>query len=267
MRRSILLLLWLGSSVGCAALLGVDLDPSLQLPGSGEAGVSGSSDRDVTADGCVRTSCVALGVACGQPDDQCGGTLRCTDCADGCTPSNPSVACVGRCGAVGDGCGGFHDCGASACGDAGAICFENSCCEPRFECGDACGVSVPRGCGLGSLECPGPGFGDGYVCYQGKRCRPQSCGSRCNVDIDDGCGQTIHCDAPQVPAVCHLNEVCFPQECGERCDGFIEQGCGLGSRNCNHNICAANQCCVYDPGVLYSICQPNQNPQYECLVQ
>lgn len=266
MRRLSLLVLWLSSVAGCVALVGVDLDPSLQLPGSvGEGGSSG--DPNVTADGCVRSNCDSLGVACGNPEDGCGGTLSCTDCANGCTPSNAAVACTGRCNAVADGCGGFHDCGAAACGDAGAICFETRCCEPTFECGDACGVSVPRGCGLGSLECPGPGVSDTYVCFEGKRCTPRACDGQCDVDILDGCGGTLHCPAPALPQVCYQGQVCYPQGCGPRCDGEVDPGCGLEPERCWRNLCPGNQCCTYIPEFQHSECMPNDNPGTACMIQ
>lgn len=263
MRRP-LLVLWLSSVVGCAALLGVDLDPVLQLPDS--AGEGGAGQTNVTADGCVRSNCDSLGVACGSPDDGCGGTLSCTRCVDGCTPSNAAVACTGRCGAVGDGCGGFHDCGAAACGDAGAICFEGSCCKPVLECGDACGVTIDRGCGLGALSCPGPGSGDSFVCFEGKRCQPATCGAACDTTLLDGCGGSVYCPAPSAPAVCYQNEVCFPESCFGRCDGQVEPGCGQATQFCSINACQPNECCTYQPDLMYSTCSPNPNPALECML-
>jgi len=263
--RASLLLLWLSSMAGCVALVGVDLDPTLRIPGSGEAGAPG--DPNVTADGCVRANCDSLGVACGTPEDGCGGTLNCTDCTNGCTPSDPAVACVGRCGAVKDGCGGNHDCGAGACGDGGAICFEGSCCNPVLECGTACGVTLPRGCGLPPLECPGPGSGDTYICHEGTRCEPATCGNACDTIILDGCGGNVTCPPAQAPAVCYQGQVCYPQGCGNRCDGEVEPGCGLPTERCFRNQCPGNDCCQYNADLQYSECTPNPNPGTICSIQ
>lgn len=260
-----LLALWLSSVVGCVALIGVDLDPTLRQPGA--AGDEAGIDSNVTADGCVRNNCDFLGVACGSPADGCGGTLRCTDCANGCTPSSKAAACAGRCGAVEDGCGNNHDCGTAECGDASSTCFEGRCCQPTLECGDACGVTLARGCGLGTLECPGPAGGDTYVCHDGVRCQPATCGSTCGSTIPDGCGNSLDCPQPAPPAVCYQGQACVPQQCEDRCDGSVEPGCGLPPFICGAIPCKNNTCCVYNEEREYAVCTPKAKPSDACPLE
>lgn len=117
--------------------------------------------------------CDSLGVSCGSVEIP-GGTLACGDgggcacvgghCADECVPAT----CEGRCGSVGDGCGGTLDCGSCGCIPTTPFCSEAQC-----------GV-VTDGCG-GSIDC-------GACCEPRTACVPGECGP-----TSDGCGGVLDC--------------------------------------------------------------------------
>lgn len=260
---------------GCGALLGVETNGELvqadseastdatQTPGS-----SGGRSSSGTVDGCTPKQCGQVGVGCGEQLDGCGGSLRCDSC-ENCEPLPKEQVCANRCGTWNNGCNQDYDCGTEcAQSDAGEIrvCFREECCDPIDECGDNCGVSLDRGCGVGTLECPGPGQGDTFVCFQGKKCYPPTCGTQCGVTLPNPCGGAdIVCPEPSPPSVCHLGHVCTPSQCFGRCNLTLPAECGLGERYCTQIDCGANECCITSQP--YDYCAPNPNPGTFCAIQ
>lgn len=119
-------------------------------------------------DGCVPTTCAAIGVTCGVIDDGCRGNIDCGPCTDGGNPepdagNNPDGGTctveshAAFCARYARQCGSFDgvdNCGNPRVGDCGLCAFPNQCsdagtcfCTPK-SCAD-----VGRACGEAYVGC------------------------------------------------------------------------------------------------------------------
>ncbi len=212
----------------------------------------------IASGSCAPSTCLSLGVVCGEPSDGCDGNLTCGSCGSGQTcnsgvcedvPAPPSpepppppscepANCVSlgmECGDWGDGCGGQLSCG--GCG-SGQTCTSGVCedvmppspppCEPAT-C-TSWGVECGRwsdGCG-GELRCGGCGS-------------ERSCTSGVCVDVQPPP------PPPCQPATC----LSLGKECGSWNDG------GDGTLSCGgctgSDLCSAAGSC-YDPNPCIPDC-------------
>jgi hypothetical protein len=166
-----------------------------------------------------------------------------------CTPKTCAEAGA-NCGPIGDGCGGFIECGTctapETCGGGGkpstcgkASCTAKTCAELGAKCGpqgDGCGGlldcgSCPAGetCGGGGVpnECGKGLLGDGGVC------KPKTCvemGLNCGP-VSDGCGTLINCGTCTV-----AGEICGGggkgNVCGGGTSGCVKKTCLDYGANC-----------------------------------
>lgn len=144
-------------------------------------GGCGSSGGEQGAPACTPATCDALGAACGQAGDGCGGVLECGACPPGQT------------------CGGGGT--ANACGAPPASCAPTTCAAQGRTCG-----AIPDGCG-GTLDCGG--CGQGEVCTSERTCGPAPCtpttcaaqGKDCGA-IADGCGGQLECGSCPTGQTC-----------------------------------------------------------------
>ncbi|MFT3922708.1 MAG: hypothetical protein QM778_09255 [Myxococcales bacterium] len=204
--------------------------------------------------------------------DRCGGFLSCSSCTDGkicgvlredkcdfpqpaqCTPKTAAEVCVGKCGAVADGCSDVILCdgsnGGLTCG-ASQFCKNEACVDPAGippkqpseVCSGKCGF-VSDGVS-GVVECTGAN--GGLTCAADEICQGNAC-----------------VDRPPEPA-------CLTAaDCTGKC-GFINDKCG-GFIDCdpNHNVCGAgyeckSNACTQIPNVPNPpACQPTQTIQQAC---
>jgi hypothetical protein len=157
---------------------------------------------------CTPVTCTDLGATCGSVGNGCAGAagqvLNCGTCAAPdtcggggtpnvcgggvtCTALSQSAACNGKCGSVGDGCGGSYNCGSCSSGTCG-------------------GGGIPNVCGGSSPVCPGGAPSPATVCA-GK------CGN-----VPDGCGNVINCTGANGGVTCSGGQTCggagTPNSCG-----------------------------------------------------
>ncbi len=245
---------------GCGGVLNCGSCPGVSVCGGG--GIPYVCGGGST---CVPQTCQDVGATCGLVGDGCGATLDCSlpgnggaacvapqtcggggvpnQCGGGvtCTPQSQAMACAGKCGVVGNGCGG------------------------TYNCGDAC--VAPQACGGGGVP---------NVCGGQVVCVPTTCsaqGKNCGT-IGDGCGGTLNCGstcpggqmcgAGGTPNVCGA---CVPKTCSDlskNC-GQVADGCGGLTANCGTcsgiDICGGagtpNVCgsVVPDAGTACPLCQ------------
>jgi hypothetical protein len=165
---------------------------------------------------CTPRTCAELGATCGNPPDQCGGTLSCGSCPPLPWTCNPSYNCecvgsaIGQCGWTTDTCGGTVFLGSCP---LGSDCVGNFCIPTCTPCvGQTCGFDLHCGSGIycggcapgwtcnayGNCECAAV-----HLCFQG-------CG-----DFRDECGSWYSCVCP-AHYTCCLGGVCTPEAVG--CD-------------------------------------------------
>ena len=228
---------------------------------------SGIITTDSGSTPCLKVCTVTGGQYCGDIGDNCGGILRCGDCAalgadwtcekSVCVggPSCPSLTCNipvpdggtgggGKyCGAIGDGCGRSLDC--AMCG-AGQGCKNNLCIDANCK----------------PLTCDAVGF--------------RFCG-----DIGDGCGGVLNCGtcpaggtcgAAKSPNVC-VPANCMPFQCatpggGQYC-GVIGDGCG-GTKDCgmacpDGGVCGMDHVCPGSGGGCTGILCDAQKDAQDCM--
>ncbi len=148
----------------------------------------------------------------------------------------------GRCGVIGDGCGGLLECGCpegEACsGDRCVGCQPRDCRAAAAECGlvgNGCGEAIDCGsCEEGQLcGAPAPNR-----CGPGPRCRPLTCegaGAECGL-VGDGCGGSVDCGPCPPGQLCGIERpfrcgpapACEPRTCetaAAQC-GLLGDGCG-----------------------------------------
>ncbi len=253
----------------------------------GESGTGGQTTLDLpTGDPqeCQPTTCEELGKNCGVVADGCGDLLDCGSCSGGeecgilaanvctdpsglCQPLSREEACAGKeCGVEGDGCGGTHDCGScadgEACGQSEAfqcdliLVNDPNACPGRIEsCADVgaeCGV-IGNGCG-GILDCTAEtgGCASGTYCGLGgpqkcgadfPECTPvspaEACAGKCGV-VSNGCGPEVNGGVIDCSALypCPTGQACgaagVPNQCGNA-DGVcqpIAQATACGGNEC-----------------------------------
>ncbi len=195
---------------------------------------------------CTPLTCMQAGATCGLIGDGCGNTINCGDpatvceawqtcggggvpnvCGGGqqCMPIAEGVACAGKCGVVGNGCGnGTYNCG-------------DNCAATGQTCG---GGGVANVCGGPASVCPGGPPPAATVC--------NNAGKNCGT-ISDGCGGTVNCGTCSGGQTCggggteNVCGACVPRTCadlGKDC-GVIPNGCGGLTASCG--TCTAPDIC------------------------
>jgi hypothetical protein len=246
------------------------------------------------------TSCASVGAQCGVIGNGCGGTIDCGGCPtgelcgndparpqqcapyDACEPIAPEVACAGKCGVVGDGCGSTYNCeteelgcsGTETCG-GGGVAFEcgegdDYSCQPIDDAvacqGRQCGY-VADGCGT-AIDCSGgSGCGAGNQCRNGQcealapTCSPTpqgtACaGKECGV-VGNGCGGTYQCGSN--------NGAC---DAGEQCGAIDAYQCDVPPPNPSDPNCVGRSkteaCAGKECGVAYDGCGTTGIHVYQC---
>ncbi len=282
---------------GCGGTYDCGSCPTGQLCGLVEAYQCATPPSSSSTDCPARiTSCASVGASCGVIGNGCGGTIDCGGCGtgelcgndptkplqcapfDACVGLSPEAACAGKCGVVGDGCGGTVDCeaenqgctGDDTCG-GGGVAFQcgqgdDYSCEPDENAcqGRECGF-VSDGCGA-AIDCgAGAGCGGGEQCSNGQcvaiqpgctaltkeaACAGKECGT-----VGDNCGGTYQCGAN--------NGACTaPEQCGVisayQCDISPND-----SENCvartREEACAGKEC-----GEAFDGCGTTGNHVYDC---
>lgn len=264
---------------GCTCGTGVNVggkdagsDSGINLTGGGSSGVGGGTGGGATAGGSAGGGSTAGGTG--------GGTSDLDGGADGGSTQLCSlVSCasaMANCGPVGDGCGGYLNCGTctppQTCGGGGVPsqcggsmgCTARTCLSQNANCGpvgDGCGSIINCGtcsgvgetCGGGGTpnRCgtSGSGLVDGgctplAACPMGLNCGP----------IADGCGGTISCGTCSVMGqtcggggmanVCGASNSCVPRTCAQAqatC-GRVGDGCGALTMDCGT--------CDIDAGII-----------------
>ena len=252
----------------------------------------------------VQAACAKQGFECGPawlgcgPEDtifDCGtcpsgATPVCNPyfhvCEPKCSPKPMMQACADalanhgiECGVIDDGCGGFIDCGSSACkpGTACGAQGDPGRCEPTEKPSEC--VALGKNCGVIKSECGGNV--DCGKCQAPQVCNPNGiCGAPCTPltcatitnpptcgTVPDGCGGTVGpcgmCPNPQSNYICVNNTCCPKRTCAGyykgMCGTKLDDGCG-GTVNCacgSGGTCSATTpgttgtCCVNT-----NVCQP-----------
>jgi len=203
---------------------------------SGTGATDGGSGGKPDAGSACKSRCEAD--ECGAVSDRCGDVIQCLDaCPEGqgcgfdaarpnrcsfpppvsCTPQDPTVACLGKCGAVSDGCSDIIVCGES---NGGRLCTNTQIC------GGFAGNLQPN------------------VCIDLPTCTPTTCaakGFECGI-TGDGCGNTLDCTqeaggcaggevcgAGVQSNTCGLPTACVPKSRAEACAGT----CGQAGDGCS----------------------------------
>lgn len=200
-------------------------------------GCGSGSDPETPA--CTPADCAGAGATCGEVGDGCGGFLQCGSCPEGQT-----------CG----GGGTANACGTPACQPATCQALGNSC----GEVGDGCGGQLDCGTCPQGQTCGGGGTPN--VCGTPAGCARTTCaaeGKSCGT-VPDGCGGTLDCGSCGTGQVCTASNTCGAAPCtpttcaaqGKDC-GRIDDGCGgtvdcgacPGGETCggggDQNVCAA----------------------------
>lgn len=205
--------------------------------GLGTAGGS-ASDPDAGVDAgstqlCSLVSCASANANCGPVGDGCGGFINCGTCT-------PPQTCGG--GGIPSQCGGAMGCVPRTCQS------ENASCGPI---GDGCGNIVDCGACTGQGEVCGAGGRPNQCSVPGSNlvdggCVPRTAcpaGLNCGA-ISDGCGGTISCGtctgmgqacgAGGSANVCGAANVCVPRSCmqANATCGQVGDGCGGLTPNC-----------------------------------
>ncbi|MDX2010482.1 MAG: carboxypeptidase-like regulatory domain-containing protein [Myxococcaceae bacterium] len=194
-----------------------------------------------------------------------------------------------NCGPVGDGCGGFINCGSctapQTCGGGGTPsqcggsmgCVPRTCASENANCGplgDGCGNVIQCGtCSVAGETCGGGGTpnrcgqsGTGLVDGGCVPRTPCPAGLTCGA-IADGCGGTISCGTCSVAGqtcggggmanVCGASNSCVPRTCqqaGATC-GQVGDGCGGLTPNCGS--CDTDAGVICGGGGLPNVCGSN----------
>jgi len=221
--------------------------------GGGNAGggdpMGGGSGDDAGTDGgstqlCTLVSCASAMANCGPVGDGCGGYLDCGTCA-------PPQTCGG--GGIPSQCGGTMGCTPRTCAS------QNANCGPI---GDGCGATVDCGaCTVPGETCGGGGVAsrcgaaganlvDGgcvplAACPMGLNCGP----------VADGCGGTISCGTCSVMGqtcggggmanVCGASNACVARTCAQ-----AQATCGQVGDGCGGLIPGGCGACDTDAGVI-----------------
>lgn len=219
--------------------------------GGGDAGGdSGGGAGGGSTQLCTLVTCASVGATCGPIGDGCGGYVNCGTC------QAPQT-----CG--GDGrpsqCGGSQGCTPKTCASENANCgpIADGCggvvnCGACTVMGETCGGGgVPSRCGASGTALVDGGCPALTQCPQGLNCGAYA----------DGCGGTINCGTCTVSGetcggggmsnVCGASNSCVPRSCaqaGANC-GQVGDGCGGLTPNCGS--------CDVDAGILCGVVSPN----------
>jgi hypothetical protein len=198
-------------------------------PGQGDSGDGlldstspGFTDSTTPGNGCVPTTCAALGVGCGMQSDGCGAVIDC----GGCTAP---ATCGG--GGTPSACGGTAGCKAKTCVDLAVGCGKQSDgCGGIVDCG---GCTAPAFCGGGGPSTCGGGM---TIIPDGGACVPKGCPATATCGpVADGCGGlTVSCGTCTAP-----------QFCG---GGSAPSTCGVGALPDGGAICTPNTCAAFPAG-------------------
>lgn len=171
---------------------------------------------------CQPRTCAAVGAACGQIDDGCGGLLACGTCS-GTTPVCADHVCVSD-GANGTPCDHGGQC-------QSGFCTDGVCCA-SVECGQCQACNIAEKAGTCQPKPNGAVCGALNVCYNSVcaklcgeilGCYPDTCtgvtgerGGICTSAFQGTCGCTT------IPDNCPPGSICTPDE-SATCGG--ENGC------------------------------------------
>lgn len=284
-----------GNILDCTALVGcpsgkvcgigansgqcVDPPPPSCTPGSAATLCAGTCGQVDNGCGTAVIDCEADAATRCPSGQTCGGGGTPGQCGSGtpvCTKFVESAVCTGKCGQVGDGCGGIYNCNASNGGDVcdpllGEECVMGTCTPPvcvaktfQQACpatgvNRSCGVQ-PNGCG-GTIDCGGCntdqvcGLSTPSICGTLPSCQPASCAGKCGT-MADGCGGTITCNGTNGGVTCTGAEFCGatqPNQCGTppvtctpRSCNDLHHTCGLATDGCGHGINCWSGCSPTD---------------------
>ncbi len=205
---------------------------------------------------CFLVSCQSANASCGPVGDGCGGYLNCGTCT-------PPQTCGG--GGIPSQCGGSMGCTPKTCLSENANCgpVADGCggilnCGTCTVAGETCGGGgMPNRCGATGVNIVDGGCQGLTACPMGLNCGP----------IADGCGSTISCGTCTVagqscggggmPNVCGASASCTPRSCAQAqatC-GQVGDGCGALTPNCG--TCNIDAGVICGGGGIPNVCGSN----------